>query len=400
MIPTHQHPPDIYIASFADVNRWGGGASAANGLAQACLQRQLRTTILGVGHNHHTSPATPQDRHAQRLNLPLRNPRGTWRIQSWRTTGMLAHHLRRMPPPRRAFIANSMYWAVAAKRAWPRTPNVYRFPCLLTNCLPFTWAGHRPPGLWSRLNFAGITRAEHRAFALADLTLVPTHANLEEITRFHPDVANRTLRCDFGCQIHPLSEANRAYHRRQLGLNSNNLLVLAAGVCDRNKAFEWAIHELEATNPNIHLAIVGDGPQFKRLQKLQHALALNQRVHLVGAQSNMAPWYAAADVVLSTSWYDAFPNVIREAMAAGRTVVVPRHDPPAVYAGIAEIVAESAAGLTYDRRTRGALAKTLNSLAHDLPQLLTTARRARQYATRHFNWNNCLDQILTLQTTI
>ena len=382
--------PDIYVASFNDVHAWGGGVAAANGLAEACRRRGLRPLILGVSPR---AAATPISwRHADRLNVAVGTLPVIWRVQSWRVTEVLRRFLRRLPPPRVAFVGNSPFWVVAAKRTWPQVRVVYRFPCLLSNCLPFTWAHRKPPTFWERVNFAGVSRAETLALRLADLTLVATHANLEEVAAFCPSVRDRLAQCHFGCQTFAINDALRVRHRRELELDDDAFLVAAVGVCDRNKACDHAIRELLYVHHRARLAIVGDGPQRADWQQLAAKCGVAERVRFVGPQRDMGPWYAAADCVISASFYDAYPNTIREAISCGRPVVVPRHDPPHVHAGIAELVARERCGLLYDRQCPGELGERLNRLVNDPRGAEALGRRGREVAMRLFRWDECVNQ--------
>jgi glycosyltransferase involved in cell wall biosynthesis len=61
---------------------------------------------------------------------------------------------------------------------------------------------------------------------------------------------------------------------------------------------------------------VGDGPDRARLE----ATGL-ERVHWVGAQKDVAAWFAAADIVVVPSRWDGMSCALLEAMASGRSVV-------------------------------------------------------------------------------
>jgi len=298
-----------------------------------------------------------------------------------------------MTPPPRVFVGVSMYWVIAAKRAWPETPVVYVLPCLLSNCLPFTWPVGAAPSLWRRLDFAGIRRAEHRALAVADLTLTPTRAASEEVRAFHGALRPMAT-CTYGCA--PLGRATEhgSEIRRTLGIGEDAFLVLGAGVMDVNKAFNHAVREIAKLNERAHLVLLGDGPERTKLEDLANRLGLDGRVHFAGVQREPGPWYAAADCVVSTSYYDTFPNVILEAMHCGRPVVVPQHQPPDVYAGMAEIVAEHGGGRTYARLTQGALARALEELMDRPLKRRELGRQAAEVAGRLFRWDGCLERIL------
>ena len=388
---TRIEEPDVCIASFADVHGWGGGIAAANGLAEACRRRGLRSLTLGVSRSGGAVAGPPSE--AERINVQLVARPGSWRIQSWRVVGVLKRFLRQMAPPRVAFIGNSMYWVVAAKRVWPQLRVAYRWPCLLTNCLPFTWPAPKRPTFWQRVNLAGVSRAEMAALRLADLTLVATRANVEELAAFCPAARERIVQSDFGCREFELNDTARIRQRRALAVDDCTFLVTAIGVCDRNKGFDLAIRALASCDPRIVLLIVGDGPQRPECERLARRLNLGARVRFVGAQREMAPWYAATDAVLSTSFYDAYPNVIREAMWAGRPVIVPEHDPPHVYTGIAEVVRDAAAGIVYDRRRPETLVEAIDALARG-GRAARCGAAGQELARRAFCWDACLDRIV------
>jgi glycosyltransferase involved in cell wall biosynthesis len=68
--------------------------------------------------------------------------------------------------------------------------------------------------------------------------------------------------------------------------------------------------------PGAQLALVGDG----ELRPLVSSLA-GEGVHLLGARSDVSEWYAAADVVVVPSRWDALSLSLAEAAASGCCVV-------------------------------------------------------------------------------
>lgn len=364
-VPDSAAPFDLHLACFADVRAWGGGLTVARALHAAASRAGLRALILGVESSNLNLTAAPPADDAR--NVPVVKRRLLWRVQSWQTVAALVRRARRLPPPGRAFVALSPFWVVAARRAWPAARIIFPVPCLLANCLPFCWPGRRPTGFWQRLDFAGIRRVEHRACEAADLAVVPTTQAYYELREFHPSVADRLIVLPRRPQTARVPPEVGLERRRSLGLAPDAFLLLAAGVCDRNKAFDAAVRALPACDPRVHLAIVGAGPERAALGRLAAALGQERRVHLLGPRADLGPWYAAADAVVSTSFYDMFPNVILEAAQHGRPAIVPAHDPPHVYAGTAGLVA-AGGGLLYDRRQPATLASAIDRLVAQ-PQL-------------------------------
>ncbi len=69
------------------------------------------------------------------------------------------------------------------------------------------------------------------------------------------------------------------------------------------------------------LVIAGAGPLAGDLARLAARLKIADRVHLVGYRDDVPRILAASDVLLLSSEWEGMPNVVLEAMAAGKPVV-------------------------------------------------------------------------------
>ncbi|MBN2446478.1 MAG: glycosyltransferase [Phycisphaerae bacterium] len=384
---------DFYLATYNDAHGWGGALSSVLGLAEAFERSGRSTRVLGVSR---TGDDGGGDSDPGRVNLCPRVWERLWRIRSWLTPGALARCLRRLNPPTDGFIAASPFWAVAAKQAWPDVPLVYLFPCLLANCLPFTWPRRRPPTFWASVDFAGIRRLEQAALARADLTLAPTEQGVAEILEFTNGRCRRLERFYKGVPELVVCPTRRAEQRRALALADDAFVLLGVGTLDSNKAFDAGIDALARTAESCHLILVGDGSERDRLKSRATRLGVSGRVRLVGAQSDLAPFYAAADVVISTSWYDTFPNAITQAMRAGKAVIVPEHDPPRVYSGMAEVLRQFGGGYCYDRCLPESLPDRIGRLHADVKTRSAMGELGRSVVERCFDWHWCVERIAGL----
>ena len=70
----------------------------------------------------------------------------------------------------------------------------------------------------------------------------------------------------------------------------------------------------------VELHVVGDGQKTDALTQLSRELSLEDRVFFHGAQSNPYTFMKQADVVVLTSRFEGFPNVLVEAIAVGTPV--------------------------------------------------------------------------------
>ena len=117
----------------------------------------------------------------------------------------------------------------------------------------------------------------------------------------------------------PASDDERAAARERLGIGSGPLAV-AIGRLAEQKGQDVLLEAWPAVRarvPDAQLAVVGEGPLRASLET-----AARDGVHLAGKREDVAPWLAAARVVVIPSrWEAGLSLVAMEAMARGRSVV-------------------------------------------------------------------------------
>jgi glycosyltransferase involved in cell wall biosynthesis len=103
--------------------------------------------------------------------------------------------------------------------------------------------------------------------------------------------------------------------------------ILASGGFDyaaNLKSAVWAFDVLKYAEPNLHLVLLGDGPERPQLERLAHSLGFDdRRVHFAGWQPNVNPYLAAATVAWVTHRWGGTKFTL-EAMAAGKPVLALR----------------------------------------------------------------------------
>ncbi len=139
--------------------------------------------------------------------------------------------------------------------------------------------------------------------------------------------------------------------------------------------------------PDLHLMIVGRGPEDEALRTLAHQLGVGDRVRFCGAvaQEELHVYYSAAEMLVLASDREGWPNVLLEAMACGAPVAATN-----VW-GSPEVVRTKAAGLLIPERTPGSIAATIRQLRADLPSRAST----RAYA-EEFSWDATTDGQISL----
>jgi glycosyltransferase involved in cell wall biosynthesis len=118
--------------------------------------------------------------------------------------------------------------------------------------------------------------------------------------------------------------ADRAAARAELGLRPELRWLLYVGHLKRAKGAHdlvTAFGAIAAANPDLGLAIVGDGEGRSACEQL--AATLGDRVRVAGARplAEVPRWIAACDALVLPSWNEGTPNAVLEALACGRRVV-------------------------------------------------------------------------------
>ena len=132
--------------------------------------------------------------------------------------------------------------------------------------------------------------------------------------------------------------ADRRSTRRSLGVARSTRLVVGVGALVRHKGFDAAIAALATRRlsgaQTPLLALVGDGPERRRLQALAEKLRVAHRVRFIGSRSHteVARWMGVADVLLLPSHREGWPTVLFEAWACGTPIVAtPVHGVPEAF---------------------------------------------------------------------
>ena len=131
--------------------------------------------------------------------------------------------------------------------------------------------------------------------------------------------------------VKPFSHGSRLAEKSHAA--EGKFAVLGLGRITSWKGYDTLIRAVALMNvPNVKVVIVGGVQQGQKayaegLKKLAQELDVAERVEFVGSQSNVAEWYATADVLAScaSTKPETFGLSMTEALAMERPVVAARH---------------------------------------------------------------------------
>lgn len=115
-------------------------------------------------------------------------------------------------------------------------------------------------------------------------------------------------------------EQRDVYRRKE-----NEIIILSIGRLHYQKAFELAIEsckELINKGYKVRWNIIGEGEEREHLIQLIKANKLEDRVHLLGLQSNPYPYMKQADIYVQTSRFEGKSIAIDEAKIMKKPIIV------------------------------------------------------------------------------
>jgi glycosyltransferase involved in cell wall biosynthesis len=149
-------------------------------------------------------------------------------------------------------------------------------------------------------------------------------------------------------------------------------LLLCVGRLSAEKNLESLRPILEAL-PNVRLALVGDGPHRKTLERHFAGLPVFMPGFLHGA--DLAAAYASSDVFVMPSRTETLGLVVLEAMSSGLPVVAARAG------GIPEMIHHGHSGFLFDKEAQAVDA--IGGLLHSKDSRECIGKAAREHASKH-----------------
>ncbi|MCP5080598.1 MAG: glycosyltransferase family 4 protein [Alphaproteobacteria bacterium] len=125
-----------------------------------------------------------------------------------------------------------------------------------------------------------------------------------------------------------------------------------------------ALRQIKTDQPEVHLTLIGDGPERMGLEKEAARLGLSDTVTFAGYQSqdDVAAALSSSDIFVLPSFAEGVPVVLMEAMATGLPVIA------TAVGGVGELVRDGESGLILPPGDVAALAAALKKLLADPAQ--------------------------------
>jgi glycosyltransferase involved in cell wall biosynthesis len=241
---------------------------------------------------------------------------------------------------------------------------------------------------------------EQRIVRLADRVVAECPQDRLDLLRLYGADDHRIVTVPCGVDLQEFAPVERECARRRLGLAPDDFVVLQLGRLVPRKGVDnvvRAVAQLQAI-PKLKLLIVGGDapepderrtPEIGRLRAVAQACGVADRVLFTGQRrrEQLPECYCAADVFVTTPWYEPFGITPLEAMACGVPVI------GSDVGGVKHSVADGVTGFLVPPRDPAALAARIAQL-HANPALAHAMGRAGMRRVRAlFTWERVADAL-------
>jgi glycosyltransferase involved in cell wall biosynthesis len=151
----------------------------------------------------------------------------------------------------------------------------------------------------------------------------------------------------------------RAGVRAGFGIAASDRVVGTVGRLNEVKSQNLLLKAVAALGPDhndVHVLLVGDGPERRSLEQLASDLGLGLRTHFAGYQRNPERFLPAMDIFALTSRLEGLPLALLEAWAAGLPIV------SSAVGGVPKIVVDGENGMLFPNGDTSALTTALRTV--------------------------------------
>lgn len=177
----------------------------------------------------------------------------------------------------------------------------------------------------------------------------------------------------------------RTQIRNELGISEKDKVLIFIGSLSKEKGIlelMAAFTKVNSTKANLHLVIIGNGPEQLRIQNIVASHNIETKVHIIGCRPHdeIPKYLSSADIFALPSHTEGLPNVVLEAMACELPVIATR------VGGIPEVVEEGRSGILIDKKNVDSLKDAIESLIKNESMAKEMGINGRKNVENNFSW--------------
>jgi glycosyltransferase involved in cell wall biosynthesis len=189
----------------------------------------------------------------------------------------------------------------------------------------------------------------------------------------------------------------RAAIRSGLGWSETEVgigYVARMNVQKGHRLFLQVLGDLRRRGVPVKACLVGDGHLRDDLERCARDLDIADVVEFVGLVNNVDDYMQAFDIVALFSSREGMPNVVLEAMAAGRPIVATS------VGSIVDLVQDGVTGLVIDDHSVAALSSAAERLIRDGTLRQQFGQRAAEHIREHYSIDSIYTHLLDYYATV
>lgn len=185
-------------------------------------------------------------------------------------------------------------------------------------------------------------------------------------------------------EVTPLGIDSRGWTPAEFRENAAPFKLISVGRLAAVKGYPLlieAVARLAAQGRDVHLTLVGDGPEKPELEQQSRNLGIADRVVFAGwrSQDELRELYRKSEVCVLSSFAEGIPVVFMEAMALGVPCVAPR------ITGIPELIRDGVDGLLFTPANIDELSAAIAKMMDDLKLRREMASSSRLRVADKYN---------------
>jgi D-inositol-3-phosphate glycosyltransferase len=240
------------------------------------------------------------------------------------------------------------------------------------------------------------TAIERDAIMLADQVIAECPQDMDDLIKYYDAPPEKITLVPCGVNPDEFFPVNKDLARMELEVSPDEALLLQLGRMVPRKGVDnviEALARLKYPGRKVRLMVVGGeaeacgtgmNPEIRRLKELAARLGVQADVTFTGKKSReeLKLYYSAADLFITTPWYEPFGITPLEAMACGTPVV------GSCVGGIKYSVLDGKTGALVPPQDPAALAVKIHQLLADPEQLKKMSEAAIKRVRTMFTWQH------------
>jgi phosphoheptose isomerase len=244
---------------------------------------------------------------------------------------------------------------------------------------------------------------ERRIVEEADHIIAECPQDREDLMSYYAAPAEKITIIPCGFSPHEFYPLDRLLARMVLGIDPSECVILQLGRIVPRKGIDTvvkALAQVRKTSMPVRLIVVGGetnsnhapDTEILRLQRLAHEEGVTESVLFTGRQNRdmLKYYYSAADIFITTPWYEPFGITPLEAMACGTPVIGSN------VGGLKYSIEHGKTGYLVPPNDPDALAQRIRELFNDPALLQKMKRNAIRRVNSLFTWSRVSDMVASL----